>query len=72
MQKITTKLHTKSMAQLDEEIKKILAENHEDENLDGLFYHDGSEWCGPTPEPLVNGRPAKEYEALRDNTAEHE
>jgi len=51
---------TKSMAALDEEIKKILEEGRPDKDIEG-FFNDGREFAGYSPPHTINGMP---YEQL--------
>jgi hypothetical protein len=60
--KIVSKLQTRSMAQLDKEIKKILEDQHEDRPIENLF--SSGEWAGSSPPHLIHGKP---YE----NTKKH-
>ena len=50
-------LFTKSYAQLDKEIAKILEDNKEDRPIEELFAHDGKEFNGDSPPHMILGRP---------------
>lgn len=62
MKQIKAYFHTKSTAQLDAEIEKILAEQHEDKDLSEL-----EEFAGWSPPHEIHGVP---YETLYNNKNE--
>lgn len=58
---------TRSIAQLDEEIKKILAEEHEDKDIES-FINDGKEFAGYSPPHVINGVPYEQLVKQNENT----
>jgi hypothetical protein len=54
--KVGAYFSTKSIAKLDEEIKKILEEEHPDKDVEG-FFNDGREFAGYSPPHTINGVP---------------
>lgn len=58
-QKIETKLHTKSFAQLDKEIGEILKRDIEDKDI-SEFINDGKEFAGWSPPHTIDGIPYEE------------
>lgn len=70
-QKVGTYFQTKSMAQLDEEIKKILAEEHPDKDI-REFINDGREFAGYSPPHTINGVPYEELIKQRQKLEDDE
>ena len=66
-QKVGAYFHTRSMAQLEDEIKKILAEDHPDKDVKE-FINDGKEFAGYSPPNTINGVPYEQLIKQNENT----
>jgi len=55
--KLKTLLSTKGLNNLEAEVQKTLAENHEDKDMEQFFKSDGLEWGGYTPPHTLDGSP---------------
>ena len=65
--KVKAYFHTRSTAQLDAEIEKILAEQHKDKDINELL-KEGEEFAGWSPPHEIHGIPYEELHTKHEDT----